>query len=292
MATESLKKFAEELKLRREEKNITLQQIANRTKIDIKYLRAIEEANFEILPELYIRAFIKEYSQTIDYDPADVIKKFDLAKKGIIDSVVEKEENKTLTEPEKIADEKVAVTEQEKIDTKPEAAEPPGKSLKQRNLIFAAASIVVLFLLAYFIFLNEPDYIDGNVINQQSQVGDGPRYEIDSAEAVKENEAIKDDSLDLVLTTSGRVWCKVLKDNKEIFQNFIDANQVKSFRAFKEFRVVVGNAGFVKFKLENEDLNLQSKSGEIRNYIINLDTVRSYLLSVPSKNEKKSPAKN
>ena len=78
MPNEALRKFAEELKSTREAKNITLQQIANRTKIDLKFLQAIEECKFDILPEIYMRAFIKEYAQTIELDPNEIIAKFDM----------------------------------------------------------------------------------------------------------------------------------------------------------------------------------------------------------------------
>ena len=61
MSLEELKKFSNELKEHREKTGITLQQISQKTKIDIKFLKSIEESNFDILPEIYIKAFIKEY---------------------------------------------------------------------------------------------------------------------------------------------------------------------------------------------------------------------------------------
>ncbi|MEW6701711.1 MAG: helix-turn-helix domain-containing protein, partial [Bacteroidota bacterium] len=85
MATEALKRFSDELKFIRESKGITLQQIASRTKIDLKFLQAIEDANFDILPELYMRAFIKEYAQSIDINTKEILQKYDLANTGKIE---------------------------------------------------------------------------------------------------------------------------------------------------------------------------------------------------------------
>jgi len=93
MATELLIKFAEELKSARETKGLTLQQIASRTRIDLKFLQAIEDSNYDILPELYIRAFIKEYAQTLDLNPNETLQKFDIAKWGKTDQIVTFEEN-------------------------------------------------------------------------------------------------------------------------------------------------------------------------------------------------------
>ncbi|KAF0139643.1 MAG: transcriptional regulator XRE family [Stygiobacter sp.] len=82
MASETLQKFAEELRVTREAKEISILQISNRTKIDPKFLNAIENADFDILPELYVRAFIKEFAQTIDLNPKETIQKYELAKTG------------------------------------------------------------------------------------------------------------------------------------------------------------------------------------------------------------------
>ncbi len=291
MATESLKKFAEELRLCREEKGITLQQIANRTKIDIKYLRAIEEANFDVLPELYIRAFIKEYAQSLDCETFDVMKKFDLAKKGIIETAAEKVDAADASKSNSNSEKESALAEQENDITKTESVKPQKKFIFNKNLIYAASGVVIVILI-YFIFISPAKSDQSLLVAEEPQLNNNPRYEIDSSEVLQESNIMADDSLDLELITSGRVWCKIWKDNKEVFQNFIEANQTKSFRAYKEFRVVVGNAGFINFKLENKNLNLEHKPGEIRNYIINSDTVKSFLLSVPSKNEKRTPAKN
>lgn len=292
MASESLKKFAEELKLRREEKNISLQQIANRTKIDIKYLRAIDEANFDILPDIYIRAFIKEYSQTVELDPIEVIKKFDLAKKGIISTQLDKDENKLIAEKETKNEIQPVMPEPVIINQEIKSEESQKKFILNNNLVYVLISLILLIILSYFIFISGSGEDLTNESNDQSELIEVPRYEIEKPSVDQATNIVEDDSLDLTLNTTGRVWCKIYKDNNEIFQNIIEADQSITFRAKKEFRVIVGNAGFVSFKLDNKNLDLIHKPGEIRNYIINSDTVKSYLLSVPSKNEKKSPAKN
>jgi len=292
MANESLKNFADELKNSREAKGITLQYISSRTKIDIKYLQAIEEANFGILPELYVRAFIKEFALTIDLNAAETIKKFDQAKAGKTETEV-KHEHEKITVHEK-EDEKSRFEETER-SASPSSAENFFQNIltNRNNLLIAGASVVVILVLVYFLFINknETEIIAEEPYNELTTAENNNRFQINSA-AQTQAAAPQDDSLDLQITTSGKVWVKVLKDNKEVFRSFIEGNQKKKFRAYKEFRVVVGNAGAVKMSLENKELMLSTKMGEIRNYIINSDTVKSYLIQVPAKNEKNSPAKN
>lgn len=61
--------IGEKLKEAREAQNLTLDDIQETTKIQKRYLRAIEEGNFHILPgSFYARAFIKEYAQALNLD--------------------------------------------------------------------------------------------------------------------------------------------------------------------------------------------------------------------------------
>ena len=60
--------FYKELKELRLSKEISLEELEARTKINIKYLEAIEEGDFEILPIPYLRLFIRAYATEIGGD--------------------------------------------------------------------------------------------------------------------------------------------------------------------------------------------------------------------------------
>ncbi|OIJ17992.1 hypothetical protein BKP45_20285 [Anaerobacillus alkalidiazotrophicus] len=58
------------LKNARVEKNLTLEQLQEMTKIQKRYLQAIEEGNLHLLPgNFYARAFVKSYSEAVGIDP-------------------------------------------------------------------------------------------------------------------------------------------------------------------------------------------------------------------------------
>ena len=69
--------FFKELRAAREAKGITLDDISRATLIDRKYLEAIEEAEEQVLPAAYVRAFIREYAAAIGLNPNDVMKRFE-----------------------------------------------------------------------------------------------------------------------------------------------------------------------------------------------------------------------
>ena len=62
------------LKSARIEKGYTLDDLQQITKIQKKYLIAIEEENFSVLPgDFYVRAFIKQYAEMVGLDPAPLL---------------------------------------------------------------------------------------------------------------------------------------------------------------------------------------------------------------------------
>ncbi len=77
-----LDKLAEELKEARKKTGLSLLQISAKSKIDLKFLEAMEKGNFSFLPEIYVKAFIKDFSNIIDLDPVLMLKKYDAYKMG------------------------------------------------------------------------------------------------------------------------------------------------------------------------------------------------------------------
>ena len=77
-----LTKFAQELKKAREKAEVTLQNLSARSRLDIKFLQAMENGDFSFLPEIYVKAFIKDYAKFIGLDENEIIKKYEAAKKG------------------------------------------------------------------------------------------------------------------------------------------------------------------------------------------------------------------
>jgi hypothetical protein len=58
----------------RQGKGISLEEIARSTKIDLRFLQAIEAENFAKLPGgLYGTSFIRQYAQTIGYEESVVL---------------------------------------------------------------------------------------------------------------------------------------------------------------------------------------------------------------------------
>jgi len=67
-------KFSLGLATIRRNRGISLEQIAESTKISVRSLEAIERGEFRKLPGgIYATSYLRQYAQAIDYDEADLL---------------------------------------------------------------------------------------------------------------------------------------------------------------------------------------------------------------------------
>ncbi|MCA1009301.1 helix-turn-helix domain-containing protein [Halobacillus halophilus] len=68
------KEIGARLRNARESKGLSLEQVQETTKIKTRYLHAIEENDFSVLPgKFYTRAFIREYASAVGIDPEEMM---------------------------------------------------------------------------------------------------------------------------------------------------------------------------------------------------------------------------
>ena len=71
---ESMSSFGEELRRERELRRITLREVAESTKVSLRYLEALEGNDFEHLPGgVFNRGFVRAYAQYIGVDPDTMV---------------------------------------------------------------------------------------------------------------------------------------------------------------------------------------------------------------------------
>ncbi len=72
-----MREFASELRAQRESIGMSLEELFERTRLNPEYLRAIESGNYDILPEIYVRLFIKKYAQEIGLDVEETLARYE-----------------------------------------------------------------------------------------------------------------------------------------------------------------------------------------------------------------------
>ena len=73
----NLESFGEELRRLREQRQMSLTAISEATRIIEKMLATIEAGQFAVLPQAYIRAFLRSYARAFDLNPDEVLSRYD-----------------------------------------------------------------------------------------------------------------------------------------------------------------------------------------------------------------------
>lgn len=72
-----MKEIGEYLRRVREEKNISLKEVQESTKISLRYLEALDNGDFESIPgEVYRKGFLVNYATALGLDGQDILKKY------------------------------------------------------------------------------------------------------------------------------------------------------------------------------------------------------------------------
>ena len=269
-----LDNFAEYLKKARLKKGSSIEQIAAQTRIDIKFLEAIDSGNFGFLPDLYVKAFIKQYAKAIDLDELDTLKKYDDALAGnFIDddepkSLLEQKVDITSTKPETESEKQIPIYDGSESKPKPEI-----KSSDFQRLIRVfvyVAGIVLVGVIIFFAFINrnskivvqEPPY--EKVLEETRD-----RYQIKGEEDSTSATTFITDSLTLQVVNADSVdsaWVMIIYDDLKKEDFLLYPRNSKTVFAADNFKFTLGNSGVILLKLNNELLNFDGRRGSVRHY--------------------------
>ncbi|MGE5352493.1 MAG: helix-turn-helix domain-containing protein [Acidobacteriota bacterium] len=266
-----MRKLAEELKENRLKKEITLQQMFVKTRISIKYLEAIENGDFEVLPEVYLKAFIKSYAAAVGMDEEAVVRKFEAAKGGHEYQERQEEETHHVPRDERQQPPKHTRKEYHSIDTSAPLSED--ESLSQQsgrgNLIVAGIGILLFIVIvaAYFMFFHHSskeivtekpyeEYIENNKPKADTTAASAPQQTVAQVAA--------NDSLTLKVKTKDLTWVKITADSTRVSEFNLQPNTEKDVKARRNFKVILGNSGSVQLMLNNNPLSFSGGKGTVR----------------------------
>jgi len=275
-----LTKFADELRNARLKKGISLEQMAAKTRIDIKFLEAIDNGNFGFLPELYVKAFIKQYAKVLDLDEQETVNRYEEAKAG---KLIEKEDSKSLLEkkieiekpvPEPNSGETVKTFNDN--DAKKMNVNPQDKK-KMFRLLTYVSGIVVVAIIIFIGFFNK----SSNIIVEEKPYDKvleetKGRYIVPEKNDESLNTNINLDSLILQIANVDSLdsaWVMVIYDDKRKEDFLLYPKRAKTISTFDNFKLTLGNSGVISLILNNHKLNFDGRRGAVRHYMVSKDTI-------------------
>ncbi|HVN47555.1 MAG TPA: helix-turn-helix domain-containing protein [Bacteroidota bacterium] len=250
----TLEQFGKELQDARQEKNISLMDISIETRISVKFLEAIEQGQFHLLPQTYIRAFLREYASFIGIDNDEIMKRYALAR-----------------------GESAHAQPGIPVDQHAVSAVAQNRSAiltqRQRQAVIAglaALAFVLVLLLAHIGKKHEPITRETEVpfdkVVRETEAASipqtpaaAPQTTTDSVPGVPQ----KTDSLQLEMVTTDSVWINLLIDNHIAEDHLYGPNKHRRWTARNQFIITMGNAGGATFTLNGKDLGALGKRGAV-----------------------------
>jgi cytoskeleton protein RodZ len=252
---------SDELRKARETQNISLEDLTASTRISVQFLKAIEEGNFSVLPQTYIRAFIRDYAREVGLNPDDIIRKFEQVQKP---------------QQESIADKKVSLNVQPVV----KARLPRRKGATQTAVLITITVILILALAISVWFFNREKKSEVREIPFQNAIEEQEAKSTENVDTSKfigpqlppENNPelnIHSDSLTLTATATESAWISVIMDDKLKKEILLLPNKSAQWKAAMQFKITIGNAGSTIFKLNDKVVGaIGKRGGVIKDYIL------------------------
>jgi cytoskeletal protein RodZ len=259
--------FFSDLRKAREAKRTTLSDISDATSIDIRFLEAIEQGNTAILPQAYVRAFIREYSAVLGLDPVETLKQYERA--------VSTEEIHPAVQPQ--ATEPTDQTVSPVITTAEGQASPFNPNLAKIAMVSVALAIGAIGGWNLWIRSSSPVKDASPVQNadQENRIITDPLTHGDTLHTAPLQAA--GDSLTLKVSTTDSVWLVLQIDNLQPREYLFREKLTMVWKARERFRVTVGNASAMKFTLNDTFIGqLGKRRGIVRDFEIDRQLLSSH----------------
>lgn len=278
-----MKEFADELRSSREAKQISLSDISSATKIQLKYLRLIEEGNFSFLPQPYVRAFVRDYAKALQLDSDEVLHRYDVLHETMERSIEAQQPERKTPQASPYAEEDISP---------PQTGFSRSLWLSFRGLLrenvhqrkFVPVIAVVFLVAAVVLVANltrdskKESTVETpfeQIIREKERVTSGlPDSGMTGTQAASGSLAFSD-SLILEGTTTNQVWMRLLIDDRKPEEYLFSPKVQRTWKAREKFLVTLGDAGGITFRLNGKDLGTLGKPGTvIRNTLITRDGVQ------------------
>ncbi len=254
--------FFGELKKLREEKNITLEQIAADTRISLEHLQALEKGDLENVPSVYDKMFFRTYLRALNVE----IDRY-------FDAYLEyRSENRT---------EKTTIiqdfSEEEEL----------GKKYYYKNLLvflpIIAAVILIWLLINFTQMVDEPSMQPVEEIKLQELIPDTSIYTVPEKEIARIETPVVH-KLRLNVIGLKRTWLRLVTDRKDTSEYMLLRGNEIEFSADSLFEFLIGRADGVEFEFGGKKIGALGDSTQVIRYLaINSEGIIARRLGVPIK---------
>lgn len=268
--------FGDRLRREREMRGVSLEEIAERTKIGTRLLKALEDEQFELLPGgIFNKGFVRAYANYLGMDEEQAVAEY-LQAAG-------------QAEPD------VQLIAQQSDRAEGRYYEPARSGT--RGFPFLPVVILLLLVVAGFggwkLYQQHMAEQEGARVEQQASVtppaesaappkpvaeipqGNKPEPStggsqvsssaVQASPAGTENSSpVEASGFDVVVRTKGRAWVSLKADGKILVRGILDADQVRTLHATQEVVIWTGNAGMTEVEFQGKPVPIEAGPNEAR----------------------------
>ncbi|MDR1086651.1 MAG: DUF4115 domain-containing protein [Endomicrobium sp.] len=255
-----MKEIGKTLKDKREQMNLSLSDAHNATRVQEKYLAAIEVGNLDVFKdEVYYKSFLRSYSKYLGFDPEEFIDLFNTHKRA--------------TEQ---------ASKLEKVSFPDTLVNQHKNSFYKKRILIAGLVIIFLVLLAAFIYL----YINISKVVEPIETDSFKQVEVENEESVsrEDNTVILEQEKSLIeenvpkteipakqslkIEAKENVWIRVDIDGRMAYEGTLSKGSRKIWEADKSFTLKLGYAPGVKVFFNDEDVDVVSGAVQDINTVV------------------------
>jgi cytoskeleton protein RodZ len=229
--------FGENLRRERELRGVSLREIADDTKISIRFLQALEQDRVDVLPGgLFRRTFVRQYARYVGLDPERMVAEFIYAHGD---------------------------------ETPPVAFRAPEGRKFPTGTLLTVVGLVALGLVSFS--KSRAAKPKAEVVQASSiPAVTLPVDHVYPAAAPQPREERPGDVQNLVLTLSAResCWVAVQVDGQTVLNRVLAEGETETLQAQGEIVLSVGNAGGLSFRVNDRPGVSLGRAGEVKRNIV------------------------
>lgn len=272
----------------REVKGFSVRETAAQSRIHDNVIKDIETGDFERLGKVYIKGFIKKYSDFLELDTDDILQKFTDLSSSIEDRKfrVEKKPPAAASSNKpsfSLPEFKVPKISLPKISIPRMSMPKVNIDLNKKQLQQIAVGVLsVVFVVLLLVFINmmrsrlsEPQKMKRAPKTPAPVKKAAPKQvEKTPVKKVSKPAPAGTGSVNLTITATGEVWLKVVNSAREqLYVGTLKPGQSKTWKADDVINVWTGNAGNLDFKVNNRSLGTVA-AGVVKNIRVSSEGVR------------------
>ncbi len=245
MDHEGFNQIIQELKAIREEKQISLQTISEKTRIRLQYLEWLEGGELDKLPQVYDRFIFKSYLQQLEIENWEsYLQQFDALRRPPA---------KTTT----VFHKKVVGEKKEFIS-----------KAQLLKIVYGGIPLLIIIFLVWLLMRNN----SAEISEKETPVKELTAQEIVKEVQAKKKQEVKpspkvSDSLKILLKAHDKSWVRYVKDHSDTSDFILKGNNVVKIVADSVVEFTIGAPSVITLQMDTLTYAPLGKQGEVISYM-------------------------